>query len=112
MHEVALSQSLLDAIVAAAQTGTVKRVVQARLELGELTCVDQDTLGFAFDVVSRGSIAEGCELVFDRKTARVSCPACGWTGRWDATRPGCRGCGADSMELTAGGELQLVAIDV
>ena len=112
MHETAVAMSLLEQIVGAAPAETVERVVAARLRIGELTCLDPDTLGFAFEVVSRGTVAEGCELRFDHQAARVSCPECGWTGAWDAAHPGCGGCGARSVELTAGRELHLVAIDV
>ena len=112
MHEAAVAMSLMDLVASAAPAATVRRVLRARLELGELACLDPDTLGFAFDVASRGTLAEGCELLFDRRPARVACPACGWAGSYDPASPGCAGCGASSLELTSGRELRLVSIDV
>ena len=110
MHEVAVATALLDLIRTTAPPEEVPRVLRARIELGELACVDPETLGFAFDVATRGTHAEGCELVFDRRPARVVCAVCGWEGRFSGG--GCGACGAASVELTSGRELRLVSIDV
>ena len=110
MHETALAQELVEIAERIARENGVRRLCSLTLELGELTCVDPETLAFAFDVACRGSVAEGCELVFRRVALRVSCPACGREGPAEAELLGCPGCGAP-VRVLAGREMRVVSVE-
>ncbi len=86
------------------------RIVGMRLLLGEMTCVDSETLSFAFSVVSRGTRAEGCSLQIVRVPNRLRCRGCG------AERSGglldlCA-CGLPGGEVLEGRELRVDTIDI
>lgn len=76
MHEIAVAGRVLEIALEAAREHGGGRVAGARLMLGELTCVDADTLAFAFGVASRGTAADGCRLDIARIAARLRCRAC------------------------------------
>ena len=60
MHETSVAQRMVDTAIEVADQNGGGRVVGMRLLLGEMTCVEPDTLSFAFGVVSRGTRVEGC----------------------------------------------------
>jgi hydrogenase nickel incorporation protein HypA/HybF len=86
------------------------RVVGMRLLLGEMAGVEQETLSFAFGVVCRGSMAEGCKLEIVRVPTRLRCRACGVERGGELLDP-C-GCGLPGGEVLAGRELRVDTIDV
>jgi len=59
MHELALTQEIV-AIVC--QAAGEQRVRQVTLEIGQLTCVTPDAIEFCFEVVAKGTLAEGARL--------------------------------------------------
>jgi hydrogenase nickel incorporation protein HypA/HybF len=112
MHEAALAQELVDIIQRTAEQHGVTSVNSAVLELGRLTCVDPETLEFAFLGAGRGTVAEGCRLIVERTPLIVSCPACGREGRAEDPYLGCPGCGGAPVEVLAGREMRLLSLDV
>ena len=58
-----------------------------RLLLGEMTCVEPETLSFAFAVVSRGTRVEGCPLEIVRVPTRLRCRTCGAERGGDLLEP-------------------------
>ena len=111
MHETSLAQELLEIAERVARENGAGRILSATLELGELTCVDPETLELAFEVVARGTLAEGCELALRRVPLLVSCPACGREGPAEPELLGCPGCGAP-VRVLAGREMRVVSIEV
>lgn len=112
MHEVAVAQQMLEVIRRTLEGRPPVRVRVARLVLGQLTCVDPETLSFAFGVACRGTAAEGCRLEVERVPLRVRCTACGAEEeRGDPMAP-CERCGDRRGEVVAGRELQLTTLDV
>ncbi|MBP7125086.1 hydrogenase maturation nickel metallochaperone HypA [Myxococcota bacterium] len=112
MHEVAVAQQMLEVIRRTLEGRPPARVRVARLVLGRLTCVDPETLSFAFEVACRGTPAEGCRLDVERVPLRVRCAACGTEEeRTDLLDP-CGRCGNRRGEVIAGRELRLTTLDV
>ena len=112
MHEVAVAQQMLEAVLSAAGAHGATRVRVARLRLGTLACVDPQTLSFAFEVACRGTLAQGCLLEVQRVALRVRCRGCGAEGeRGDPLEP-CGACGTAGGEVLAGREIRLTTLDV
>jgi hydrogenase nickel incorporation protein HypA/HybF len=102
----------VDILAPVAREHRARRVLRARLRLGEFTHVDPETLSFAFEVACRGTLLEGCELCITRVPLAVSCPACGWQGPGTVGERRCPSCGGEGFTVVAGRELQLEAIDI
>ncbi|MDP1679997.1 MAG: hydrogenase maturation nickel metallochaperone HypA, partial [Candidatus Nitrotoga sp.] len=62
MHEMSLAESVLQIIEDAARKQGYTRVKTVWLEIGQLACVEQESLRFCFDVVMRDSIAHEARL--------------------------------------------------
>ncbi len=114
MHEISLTQSLLDVVEEYARREGFSRVNLLRLSFGRLSCLDAGSLEFAFAVQSRGTKADGARLEFDIRPAVVYCDDCGGeitlAGSFELL---CPRCGGDRVRLTGGTEeLKLLEMDV
>jgi hydrogenase nickel incorporation protein HypA/HybF len=112
MHEAAIASDLLEIVLQACEGQGVRRVRTALLELGVLSCVEPRSLEFAFEVLSRGTIAEGCALEVERPALVIHCPVCGHRGEADLELPGCPECGQTPVRAVQGREMRLVSIEV
>ena len=63
MHELALTQSLVDLVT---DRTAGRRVVAVHLRVGELSGVVAEAMEFSFDVVTAGGPLEGATLVVER----------------------------------------------
>ena len=112
MHEAALAQELLSLIERVAVENRARQVTAAALALGELSCVEPTALSFAFEVASRGTLAEGCRLEIEQIPLVVYCAACRREGPAIRDELGCPACKHVPVEVRSGREMRLVSIDV
>ena len=62
MHEMSLAESVRQIIEDAARKQGFTRVKTVWLEIGQLACVEKESLRFCFDAVTHGSIAPQTHL--------------------------------------------------
>ena len=109
MHELALA----DAVVAIAlQHARGKRVARVELEVGRLRQVVPSSLAFSFELVAQGTGADGAELGIEEIPVRVACRACEAESEVDVFPFACGRCGALDVEVAAGDELHVVALEL
>ena len=108
MHELAISQAMLDA--ALAHSGGA-RVVRVQASIGALRQASPSTLAFYFEIAARGTPCEGAELETRLAPVRMSCP-CGH--RWELEDPVflCPACGGGSADVLDGDQLTLDSIEI
>jgi hydrogenase nickel incorporation protein HypA/HybF len=76
MHEVGIMESALALVAEQVCERRASRVERVVLRIGALAGVELDALRFAFDVVSRGTVAAGATLDIEAVPAASYCPAC------------------------------------
>lgn len=113
MHELSLVSSLLAIIENYAAEEGFSRVNGLRLSCGRLACVDDQSLRFAFEVLSKETRAEGASLELDFLPIVIHCLNCGKDFEVAHFEVICPECGTGEV-LLAGGteELQLLELDV
>ncbi|MGX2038659.1 hydrogenase maturation nickel metallochaperone HypA [Methylocaldum sp. MU1018] len=112
MHELALMHNIRDIIEASRARQGFRRVRTVRIEIGKLSCVEPDALRFCFDVVMQGTPAEGASLDIVETRGRGACRSCGGTSELETLYDPCRLCGSHRMDVVAGGELRVEALEV
>lgn len=111
MHELAVTESILEITLRHAAEAGATRVTDLHLVVGELSSIVDDSVQFYWDFVSEGTPAAGATLHFRRVPARLLCLACGHDYSPRETLP-CPACGSDRVQVTAGEEFYLESIDV
>jgi len=113
MHELPATQGMLDVALEAAREAGASRVREIHLVVGELTSIVDDSVQFYFDILARGTIADGARLVFDREPALLRCHGCGHRDTVvPPLRPTCPACGALELEVTGGQAFRVDSLDV
>ncbi|MDH5696028.1 MAG: hydrogenase maturation nickel metallochaperone HypA [Dehalococcoidia bacterium] len=112
MHELAITQSMLDLVLEQAGKAEAKEVGKINLVIGEMTGVVGECVQFYFDFISKGTLAEGAELSFTVVPTTARCRGCDKSfelKEFDWTCPYCQG---NNMEIVAGKELFVESIEV
>ena len=107
MHELAISESVVEEVRARVGDARVVRVV---LEVGRLAAVAPDALRFSFDVCARGTSLEGSALDIIETSGRARCRRCGLELEVIDVLPFCV-CGSADLAVT-GHELRLREVEV
>ena len=63
MHELSLTREIVAIVCNAAQH---RRVCAVTVEIGHLSCAAPDAIAFCFQVIAKGTCAEGARLEFRR----------------------------------------------
>ena len=143
MHELSVTQSILDIAIETAQrsstavrqthlTGTeldfgeLSRAVEGPAEvagarpitaihlvIGDLSSIVDDSVQFYFDILSKGTLAEGAALRFRREQATARCRDC---GHQFMVRPPlldeCPACHSPRLQVTGGRSFLVDSIEV
>lgn len=76
MHELTLCHQTHELIMHEAKLQKAKSVTEVWIEIGALSCIEPEAMRFCFDLVCQGSIAEGCQLHLEQKSATAWCSSC------------------------------------
>ena len=112
MHEMSLTESIVDIAVEAAQKEGARRVTRLVVDVGQLSHVEPEALEFCFAAVSRGTLAEGAKLEIARVPGAGFCPDCGKSVALAERFDPCPECGGFHVQMTAGDELKVREMEI
>lgn len=112
MHEMAVTQSILDIAIKHAQQARASRILQINLVIGEMSGVVDDSVQFYFDFLSQDTLAQGARLVFERRPTVYHCRKCGTTFHPAGFDWACPACDALDFEVVSGREFQVQSIEI
>jgi hydrogenase nickel incorporation protein HypA/HybF len=113
MHELPVTQGVLSVAVEAAEKAGGRRIVAIELLIGDLSSIVDDSIQFYFDILSRGTLAEGAVLRIRRAEGTAVCWDCGL--QFTVTPPlpsACPGCGSVRLQVNGGKECRVESIEV
>ena len=112
MHELAITEGIIQAAVPEALKHGAKRVLEIRLKIGELSGVIPECIQYYFDIASKGTIAENAKLVVERVPVSIRCLDCGYEGPIDRRKIRCNQCDSINFKLTGGKEYYVESLEV
>ncbi len=112
MHEMSLCEGILSAIEDAARREGFSEVRRVRVKIGRFAGVEPDALRFGFDVVMRGTLADGAALEIIDLPGRASCFGCGETVAVDDRLSPCPLCGSERLVPAGGVEMRIKDLEV
>ena len=112
MHEMSLAEGIREVLETQAAAHGATRITRVRLEIGRFSGVEKDALAFAWDVVMRGSRAEGAELEMLDLPATARCFGCGGTVEIDHRMDPCPDCGSGQVLPISGDEMRVKDLEV
>lgn len=112
MHEMSIAQSIVELVEEHAKRDAFVHVKVVRVEIGRLSSVDPRALEFGFDVVARGTVADGATLTIERPSGRAYCMGCEKNVPITAHGEPCPDCGGGTLVVLDGDEMRVVDLEV
>jgi len=112
MHEMSICESIVQTMKDLARTGGFRRVDAVWLEIGPLAGVELEALRFGFDLVTRGTLAEGARLEVVQPAADAWCTECMRTVPIRVRYDPCPDCGRYGLLVTSGDQMRIKELEV
>jgi hydrogenase nickel incorporation protein HypA/HybF len=112
MHEMSLTESVVDILAEEGRRQGFSRVRKVWLEIGVLSGVEPEAMEFCFDVVTRGTLAEGASLEIVRTPGQGWCLDCEKSVALTERFGACPDCGGGRVQMTAGDEMRVKELEV
>lgn len=109
MHELSIAEAIVDISIRHADGRPVRKV---DVRIGYLRQVVPSALEFAFELLSNGTVLEGATLSIEEVPAHGVCRACGTETTMREFPLQCSACGGLDLELLAGEELLVDALEL
>ena len=100
-------QNMLRVVEEAAEGQGEGDVTEIHLRIGVMAGVNEDSLRFAFDILSKGTRTEGAALEIEKIPFRVQCRDCGADFEPEEMTLRCQGCGSVSVDVLSGREMEV-----
>ncbi len=108
MHELAITQSVVDMVV---ERTAGRRVASVQVRVGKLSGVVADAMRFCFDLATVDTPLEGAELEIEAVPGQASCRTCGSEFEVSDLILLCH-CGSADVRIIAGDELLVTSVEM
>jgi hydrogenase nickel incorporation protein HypA/HybF len=113
MHEMGIVQSIMDILEEQAKIHNAKKVVRVNLEFGVLTAVMPEAIRFAFDVLSKGTVAEEADINITIIPLKMRCMDCNEEHTLHEYQPICPSCSSAAILILEGrDEMRIASLEV
>jgi len=115
MHELQVTERILNIALKHAGANQVTRVVSIQLRIGELSDLEDEWMQKYFDYLSKDTIANGAKLKIERTPVVMRCDDCSHSFKADMTqkeRISCPECSSTNCTLTSGREYYIKDMEV
>ncbi len=79
MHELQVTQRILDIVLRHAKANDVNKVISIQLKIGELSDLEDEWVQKYFDYLSKDTIAKNAKLKIERTPVVMKCDECGYS---------------------------------
>jgi hydrogenase nickel incorporation protein HypA/HybF len=107
MHEMSVCEGIREVLIDQAKAHDVSKITRVRLEIGKFAGIEKDALFFAFDVVMRGSPAEGAALEIIDLPGQALCYDCMKVVEIENRLDLCPTCGGGKLMPQGGDEMRI-----
>ncbi len=107
MHELPVTQSILDVVLRHASANNVTKIHTINLAVGEMSDLEDEWIQRYFDYLSKDTVAQGARLKIERIPVVLRCEACAESFQVDIKQMEdivCPSCGEKKFALISGRE--------
>lgn len=112
MHELALTEGIINIISSQQEQAGFSRVLEIRLHVGEYSGIVPECIREFFPIAAKGTAAEEAELVVEPVEAAFRCLDCGYEGPADRKNACCPACRSTALRMTRGREFYVENLKV
>jgi len=112
MHEVSLMHDTLILAAKEARRAGGSRIHRLMMQVGPLSGVVPESLSFAFEILAKGTMAEGASLEIEAVPIVCHCAGCAREFTSPTMYCECPTCGQPSRDVRRGREMRLCSVEV
>ena len=112
MHEMSLTQGVLNILEDYAKTNGFAKVKTVWLEIGQLSHVEPEAMAFCFDAVMKDTIADGAKLEIVETPGQAICVDCDEKLEIASRIAQCPKCGGYKLHISGGDEMRVKELEV
>lgn len=113
MHEMSLTQSILDIAIEHAKANNAKKILLINIKSGRMMAIVDDAMQFAFEYLKKGTIAEEAILIIEHVPIVVECLECNSKSQTEKHEIlTCPKCGAHFVKILTGKEFYVDSIEI
>lgn len=113
MHELSIAMNLVEITESAVKHRGVTRIEAVHLRLGVFSGVVADSLFFAYEFATEGTLLAGSSLIIEEVPLVIYCPNCQLERELDNIQSlECPVCGTASNEIRQGKEIEIAYLEV
>ncbi len=112
MHELAVTESILNIADRHAREAQATRVTDIYIVIGKLSSIVDDSVQFYWDIISEGTICAKATLHFERIPAKMVCMDCGNSYTLAGELTLCPQCNSARVQVVSGDEFWLDSIEI
>ena len=112
MHELSITESLLNTASDYARKNNAKKVTVLNLVIGELSGIVDESIQFYWNMISENSICERSILHFDKRKAIMICLSCQKEFELAGELSPCPSCSSMDLKFLTGNEFLLESIEI
>ena len=112
MHELGITQSIVDIAEKTAREQNAEKVLSVTVEIGELSGVVAEAVEFCFEACIQQSFLEGSRLIIKRIPGLARCDECKTEVKIDNMTFSCECCGSYALQRLQGEELNIKEVEV
>jgi hydrogenase nickel incorporation protein HypA/HybF len=109
MHELSVTQSILDIVL---QHANGRKVQQVNLVIGQFSSIVDDSVQFYWEIIAEDTLAAEAKLHFERIPGEMTCKSCGHIFHPGSETFLCPSCESSTVWVSRGREFQVDSIDV
>jgi hydrogenase nickel incorporation protein HypA/HybF len=105
MHEMGLAKDVLRKVLEEAAKKGLKKIVSAKVNIGETRITDQEEFHSLFKDITKGTIAEGMQLFVRITPLMAFCNKCSHNFKATEMKNGCPKCESGDFHIVSGKEV-------
>lgn len=112
MHELSVTESILEIALTHANASSAKKVTDIYLVIGQLSSIVDDSVQFYWNYISEDTICSGARLHFKRLPAKFRCINCNTEFQMQSELTACPNCGSMQTTIISGEEFYVDSIEI
>lgn len=111
MHEVSIVYDVIQIVEENSKLNNINKVNKVFMKIGEFTCIDENSINFAFETLRKNTLCEEAILEVERVKGKAMCNVCNEEFIIDFTSKLCPKCKCYSSNITSGYEILVYEIE-
>lgn len=112
MHELAVTKGILKLCLEESEKHKVNKINKINIKVGELTGLVPSCISHYFNIVAKGTQAEGTELIVEKVPVSIKCEECDFEGELGKNKYYCPKCSGSKYKIISGREFYLDTMEV